>query len=42
VRNLESKVPEEAWRELKAAALAAYQAGSPKLAQLAKEDFVAR
>ena len=42
VRNLESKVPEEAWRELKGAALAAYQAGSPKLAQLAKEDFVAR
>jgi transposase-like protein len=42
IRNLESKVPAEAWRELKGAALAAYQAGSPKLAQLAKEEFVAR
>jgi hypothetical protein len=35
-------VPEEVWRELKGAALAAYQAGSPKLAQMAKEDFVGR
>ena len=42
IRNLQSKVPEEIWRELKGAALAAYQAGSPKLAQMAKEDFVAR
>jgi transposase-like protein len=42
VRNLQSKVPDEVWRELKAAALAAYQAGSPKLAQMAKDDFVAR
>ena len=42
IRNLQSKVPEELWRELKAVALAAYQAGSPKLAQMAKEDFVAR
>ena len=42
IRNLQSKVPEEVWRELKGAALAAYQAGSPKLAQIAKEDFVAR
>lgn len=42
VRNLESKVPAEVWREVKGAALAAYQAGSPKLAQIAKEDFVAR
>jgi transposase-like protein len=42
IRNLQSKVPEEVWRELKGAALAAYQAGSPKLAQMAKEDFVAR
>jgi transposase-like protein len=32
VRNLQSKVPEEVWREIKGAALAAYQAGSPKLA----------
>ncbi|MDA8108384.1 MAG: IS256 family transposase, partial [Betaproteobacteria bacterium] len=42
IRNLQNKVPEEVWRELKGAALAAYQAGSPKLAQIAKEDFVAR
>jgi transposase-like protein len=42
IRNLQSKVPEEVWRELKGAALAAYQAGSPKLAQMAKEDFVAK
>jgi putative transposase len=42
IRNLQSKVPEEVWRELKGAALAAYQAGSPKLAQMAKEDFISR
>jgi transposase-like protein len=42
IRNLQSKVPEEVWRELKGTALAAYQAGSPKLAQMAKEDFVAK
>lgn len=42
IRNLQSKVPEEVWRELKGSALAAYQAGSPKLAQMAKEDFVTR
>lgn len=42
MRNLEAKVPAEVWRELKGAALAAYQAGSPKLAQIAKEEFVTR
>lgn len=42
IRNLEAKVPAEAWREVKGAALAAYQAGSPNLAQIAKEEFVAR
>lgn len=42
MRNLQSKVPDELWRELKGAALSAYQAGSPKLAAMAKEDFVAR
>lgn len=42
IRNLESKVPEEIWREIKGAAYAAYQAGSPKLAAMAKEDFVSR
>jgi putative transposase len=40
MRNLEAKVPAEMWRELKGAAYAAYQAGSPKLALMAKEDFV--
>ena len=42
IRNLEAKLPAEAWREVKSAALAGYQAGSPKLAQIAKEEFVAR
>ena len=42
MRNLEAKVPAEVWRELKGAAYAAYQAGSPKLAAMAKEDFVAQ
>jgi putative transposase len=40
MRNLEAKVPAEVWREIKGAAYAAYQAGSPKLAAMAKEDFV--
>jgi putative transposase len=40
MRNLEAKVPAEMWREIKGAAYAAYQAGSPKLAAMAKEDFV--
>jgi transposase-like protein len=42
IRNLEAKVPGEMWREVKGAAYAAYQAGSPKLAAMAKEDFVAQ
>lgn len=42
IRNLEAKVPSERWREVKAMALAAYQAASPKLAELAKEEFVKR
>lgn len=42
MRNLEAKVPGEVWRELKGAAYAAYQAGSPKLAAMAKDDFVAQ
>jgi transposase-like protein len=40
VRNLQAKVPAEMWRELKGAAYAGYQAGSPKLAAMAKDDFV--
>jgi putative transposase len=42
VRNLESKVPEERWRELKGYAIAAYQAGSPAMAKMAREEFVRR
>ncbi|MGH8631884.1 MAG: IS256 family transposase, partial [Burkholderiales bacterium] len=42
IRNLQSKVPDEIWREIKGAALAAYQAGSPKLAAMAKDDFASR
>lgn len=42
IRNLQSKVPEEVWREVKGAAVAAYQAGSPQVAQMLKDDFVAR
>jgi transposase-like protein len=42
VRNLEGKVPAELWREVKARAIAAYQAASPMLAELAREEFVKR
>lgn len=42
MRNLEAKVPGEMWREIKGAAYASYQAGSPKLAAMAREDFVAQ
>lgn len=42
IRNLESKVPQECWREVKARALAAYQAASPMLAEFAREEFVKR
>lgn len=42
IRNLQSKVPDEIWRELKGTAYAAYQAGSPKLAAMARDDFVSR
>jgi putative transposase len=41
-RNLKSKLPDEIWREVKGAALSAYQAGSPKLAAITREDFVSR
>lgn len=40
IRNLQSKLPDEVWREVKGAALSAYQAGSPKLAAMARDDFV--
>jgi transposase-like protein len=39
LRNLESKVPAELWREAKGQALAAYHASSPKIAEMATEDF---
>jgi putative transposase len=42
IRNLEQKVPQERWRELKAQALAVYTAGSPATARLLRDEFVAR
>ncbi len=39
LRNLETKVPAERWREVRAMALAAYHASSPKTAELAAEEF---
>jgi putative transposase len=42
LRNLGAKVPEERWREVKAEALAAYQAPSPMLSRLARDEFVKR
>jgi len=38
-RNLEAKVPQARWREVKAGALAAYQASSPTIAALCAEAF---
>jgi transposase-like protein len=40
MRNLENKVPAERWREVGPAARAVYQASSPALARLAREEFV--
>lgn len=40
-RNLQSKVPEDAWPEFKARASACYQAASPALARLLRDDIVA-
>jgi putative transposase len=39
LRNLEAKVPQERWREMKAGALAAYHAASPRMAALCAEEF---
>jgi transposase-like protein len=39
MRNLESKVPAELWREVKGAALAAYHAPSPKVAEMMAAEF---
>lgn len=41
MRNLQSKVPEDAWPEFKARASACYQAASPALARMLREDIVA-
>jgi transposase-like protein len=41
MRNLESKVPEDVWPEFKARAVACYQAASPALARLLRDDIVA-
>lgn len=40
LRNLEAKVPAERWREFGPMARAVYQASSPALARLAREEFV--
>jgi transposase-like protein len=41
MRNLQSKVPEDAWPEFKARATACYQAVSPALAHLLRDDIAA-
>ena len=41
MRNLESKVPQDIWLEFKARATGCYQAASPALARLLREDIVA-
>lgn len=41
MRNLPSKVPEDVWPEFKARAQACYQAASPALARLLRDDIVA-
>jgi hypothetical protein len=42
MRNPPAKVPEEIRAEFRTAAKAAYQAPSPKLAEVLREDLVAR
>jgi transposase-like protein len=39
MRNLQSKVPEDVWPEFKARAAASYQAASPALARLLRDDM---
>ena len=41
IRNLQSKVPEDLWPEFKARAVASYQAASPALARLLRDDVAA-
>jgi putative transposase len=40
LRNLQSKVPEDQWPEFKARAIACYQAASPALAGMLRDDTV--
>lgn len=40
LRNLQSKVPEDVWPEFKARAAACYQAASPALARVLRDDIV--
>ena len=40
MRNLQSKVPEPLWPEFKACAIACYQAASPALARLLRDEIV--
>jgi putative transposase len=39
MRNLASKVPEDVWPEFKARAAGCYQAASPALARLLRDDI---
>lgn len=41
MRNLQSKVPEDQWPEFKARAIACYQAASPALGRLLRDDILA-
>ena len=41
MRNLQSRVPEDHWPEFKARAVACYQAASPALARLLRDEMVA-
>jgi transposase-like protein len=41
LRNLQSKVPEDQWPEFKARAIACYQAASPVLARMLRDDIAA-
>ena len=42
MRNLQGKVPDEQWPEFRAAAAASYQAPSPAMARLLRDDVVKR
>ena len=42
MRNLEAKVPEHLWPEVRARAKASYEAPSPEMANALRDDFVAQ